>query len=345
MKKEFLLSSFILVCLLLGQILEAASSSQTSSIAWITDYEQAVKLGKQTSKPLFLFFTGSDWCGWCNKLEKEVLEAQDFVQAISDKLIFVKLDYPMRVQLDPETTNQNERLQEKFSVKSFPTIVILNFDQQPIGMAGYRTGGGKQYAQHVLKMVNDYSAYKQQMQRLGVYHFSGKDLKRLYQKARELGLEADSNLLIRKGMSSDQANFFLTERYRHLVHAGQMRDKETLLLKRKLLDSDPGNEYLTHYQVAIIDFEAYSDEAQKNSSSADMVVEPLLIYIEKHGHNDRENLWRLNMIISQVYLDHNRFTDALRYAQDSYSAAPSIIQPEISSAIKNIQSQIKIKAD
>ncbi|HEY4831963.1 MAG TPA: thioredoxin family protein, partial [Waddliaceae bacterium] len=239
MRKEFLLSFFTLVYLLQGQILEAASSSQTSSIAWLTDYEKAVKLGKETSKPLFLFFTGSDWCSWCNKLEKEVLEAQDFVQTMSDKLIFVKLDYPMQTQLDLETTTQNELLQKKFSIRSFPTIIILDTDQQPIGIAGYRSGGGKQYAQHVLKMVKDYSAYKQQMQRLGSYHFSGKDLKRLYQKARELGLEVDSNLLIRKGMSSDQANFFLTERYRHLVHAGQIWDNETLLLRRKLLDSDP----------------------------------------------------------------------------------------------------------
>ena len=193
------------------------------------------------------------------------MEAQDFVQAMSDKLIFVKLDYPMRTQLDPETTTQNERLQEKFSVRSFPTIVILDSDQQPIGVAGYRSGGGKQYAQHVLKMVNDYSAYKQQMQRLGSYHFSGKNLKRLYQKARELGLEADSNLLIRKGISSDQATFFLTERYRHLVHAGQIWNNETVNLKQKLLASDPDNEHLTHYQVAIIEFEAHYAEAGRRA--------------------------------------------------------------------------------
>jgi thioredoxin-related protein len=30
------------------------------------------------NKPLLLFFTGSDWCGWCIKLQNEVLKTADF---------------------------------------------------------------------------------------------------------------------------------------------------------------------------------------------------------------------------------------------------------------------------
>lgn len=339
MKKEFF-TLFIFLFLLTGRAAEA-SSPAGSGITWLTNYDQAIKLSKQSSKPLLLFFTGSDWCGWCNKLEKEVLDTPEFIQSTQDKLIFVKLDYPMHSELSPEITSQNERLQEKFAVRSFPTIVILDPDQQPIGISGYRSGGGKQYAQHIMKMVSDYTAYKQQMQRLGAYHFSGKDLKRLYQKARELGLESDSNLLVRKGINSDQSNFFLTERYRHLVHAGQMTDPETLILKKKLLESDPDNKFLTHYQVAVIDFEAYSEDTRKDSFSPDKAVEPLLAYIEKFGAGDKENLWRLNMVISQVFLDRNRYTESLKYAQASYSTAPTTIQPEIATAIKNIQFQLK----
>ncbi|MCE5318679.1 MAG: thioredoxin family protein [Parachlamydia sp.] len=37
-----------------------------AKIPWMTNYEEAVTKSKSSSKPLLMFFTGSDWCGWCN---------------------------------------------------------------------------------------------------------------------------------------------------------------------------------------------------------------------------------------------------------------------------------------
>lgn len=332
--------SFVTLFFLTVLLPVQAETNQGHKIQWMTNYEKATELAKETQRPIVLFFTGSDWCGWCNKLEKEVLETRDFMGMTSNKLIFVKLDFPMKTKLDLRTTKQNEDLQKKFSIRSFPTIVLVDPYQQPIGVTGYRSGGGKQYAQHLMKMVNEHTAYKQQMKRLGSHKFSGKELKRLYQKAHELDLESDKNLLVRVGMESDLAHYFLTERYRFLVNQGQIKSKEAAALRQRLLTIDPDNQFLTHYQVAVIDFEACCEQMETTKISLDDAVKPLITYMDHYGANDTENVWRLNMVISQVYLDQNRLDVALKFAKQSYTAAPSTIQSDIAMAIKSIEKQI-----
>ncbi|NGX43606.1 MAG: Disulfide bond reductase DsbH [Chlamydiae bacterium] len=318
-----------------------AETAQNDTISWHTNYEKALQLAKSSNKPILLFFTGTDWCGWCNKLEKEVLDTPEFIAEVADKLIFVKLDFPMHTTLDPLTKKQNEQLQEKYSVRSFPSLVVLDPDQQPIGITGYRAGGGEQYAHHLMKIINEYSAYKQQMRRLGYHNFSGKELKRLYQKAHELGLTEDVNILVSVGVNSDLPHFFLAEKYRIFVNSGQINEEKTTSLKQQLLASDPDNKYLTHYQVAVIDFEACCEDMEKDKIPPSKAVSPLVDYIRKYGAEDTENLWRLNMVISQVFLDKNNFEEALKYAESSYLEAPASIQPDISMAIKNIQMQLQ----
>jgi protein disulfide-isomerase len=337
------ISSIVFVVILL-QIFSwnplQTAERQEDSIHWMTNFEQAAEHSRSTNRPMILFFTGSDWCGWCNKLEKEILDGRDFTGITADKLVFIKLDYPMKSPQDPFLKKQNEQLKSKFSVRSYPTIVLLDPDQQPIGVTGYRSGGGKQFANHILKMVNEYAAYKQQMKRLGTHKFSGKELKRLYQKAQELGLKIDQNLLVSLGMDSELSPFFISERYRQLASEGQITSNEAIALKRRLLAADPDNQYLTHYQIAVIDFETGCEDLETEKVSPDAAVKPLIAYIETFGSNDKENLWRLNYLIAQVYLEQNRLNDALKYAKNSHEAAPSSIQPDIAMAITNIQKQI-----
>ena len=46
------------------------------------------------------------------------------------------------------------------------------------------------------------------------------------------------------------------------------------------------------------------------------------------------------MIISQIYLDENKMTEALKYAQESYDTAPLSVQTDLARAVQNIRSQI-----
>ncbi|MEI8365303.1 MAG: thioredoxin family protein [Parachlamydiaceae bacterium] len=310
-------------------------------IHWMTNYEEAVQQSKSLSKPVVLFFTGSDWCGWCTKLDEEALGTREFADAAAAKFIFVKLDFPLYAPQDLKLKAQNKQLQDKFSIRSFPTILILDPQQnQQIGTTGYRPGGGKAFADYLIKMVNDYSGYKQKMSMIDQTKLSGTELKKLYAKSVGLQLKNDTGTIMEKGVSSNESVFFLTEQYRLLANSGKIHDKKAVALREQLLSVDPNNEKLTQYQLALIDFQAYSSEMVNDQCNSECAIAPLISYINKYGEKDRENPWRLKFIISQVYLDKNEMPSALKYAQESYDSAPASVRPEIGLAIHNIRSQI-----
>lgn len=319
----------------------AENGSTHKGITWLTNYEEALDKAKNNSTPIILFFTGSDWCSWCNKLEKEVFDTNEFASTAGDRFVFLKLDFPHYVTSPAQTAQlsaQNKQLQKKYDIKSYPTVVVLDpSGQQQIGVTGYRPGGGRQYAEHLKKMVENHTNYKEKLNSSQTQKLSGVELRKLYEKSKELDLPNDTNYLLKIGMDSELRNYFLTERFRLLAEEGLIHDKEAVAIKQQLLALDPYNEQRTHYNIAVIEFEAYSEEKGKGK---DLAVLPLLNYIEKFGNQDKTNLWRLEMIISQVYLDKNQLGAALKHAQASYDSSPITVQTEIASAIRSIQSQI-----
>lgn len=318
------------------------AASERGTVSWQKNYEEAVNQARVSSKPLLLFFTGSDWCDWCLKFEEDTFSSNDFAKKAGDNFVYVKLDFPLYTPLDPQIGAQNRQLQKKFDVRSFPTVIILEPQLlQPIAMTGYRAGGGKSYADHLAKFVNEYTGYKGKMQALDTQTFSGQELKTLYEKAKELGFSTDAMRIVKKGLLSDAPLYFMTERYRFLAEEGQIHEEEAVTLRQQLLSLDSNNLAKTHYQIAVIDFEAYSGEMDKEHYSPDLAVAPLVAYVEKFGNQDKDNLWRLQMIISQVFLDKNRYEESLKFAKSSQLAAPTSVKGDIAIAIKNIQSQMK----
>ncbi|MGZ4982896.1 MAG: thioredoxin family protein, partial [Chthoniobacterales bacterium] len=62
---------------LLALVLATFSSAQAKP-DWLTDLKQAQEEAKTNNKLLLLNFTGSDWCGWCIKLDREVFSQPAF---------------------------------------------------------------------------------------------------------------------------------------------------------------------------------------------------------------------------------------------------------------------------
>ena len=130
------------------------STEAVSTINWMTDYQAAQAKAKAESKPMFLYFTGSDWCPWCKKMDSEILATPDFQQAVGQKMIFVKVDFPRNVAQDPALTQQNKELKSRYDVSGFPTAWIVNANGDRIEKMGYQAGGGAAYAKKVLDVLN-----------------------------------------------------------------------------------------------------------------------------------------------------------------------------------------------
>lgn len=105
--------------------------SQTSArkaengLVWYTSLQEAHELSTKTNKPIFAFFTGSDWCGWCKKLQNNVFVKPQFIEWASKNVILLELDFPRAKQLAPEITKQNAELQQALGVRGYPTVWLL----------------------------------------------------------------------------------------------------------------------------------------------------------------------------------------------------------------------------
>jgi protein disulfide-isomerase len=241
----------------------------------------------------------------------------------------------MQKKLSAAQIEQNKQLQEKFDIRSFPTIILLDAEQQQIGVTGYRPGGGKPYAEHLKKMMNDYSAYKGKVKTIAQGKLSSGELKHLLRKAQEFNRHGDQIAIIEQGMKSDRTDYFMIERYRLLANEGKIHDKEAVSLREQLRKFDTTNEHLTHYQLACIEFHAYANEMAKENYSPDIAVAPLMKYVEDFGSTDREHLWRIHMIISQVYGNQNQQQKAIAFAERAKESAPEETKQEIALVIEN----------
>lgn len=124
------------------------SSLQAQELTWHTDVNKASEISMKTKKPLMLFFTGSDWCGWCIRLQKEVFKTPEFVKWANENVTLVELDFPRRTQLSPELTQQNNNFQQMFGIRGYPTVWLVTpaladgkiaFNR--LGSTGYVAGG------------------------------------------------------------------------------------------------------------------------------------------------------------------------------------------------------------
>ena len=133
-------------------------------LVWHTDLAKARELSDATKKPIFGFFTGSDWCGWCHKLEADVFAKEAFVTWAKKNVILLELDFPRSKQLPAEIAQQNYNLQQQFKVQGYPTIWLFyaNVDGSnkislnALGSLGYPSGAEK--GKEEVKFLNEANA-------------------------------------------------------------------------------------------------------------------------------------------------------------------------------------------
>jgi thioredoxin-related protein len=105
------------------------AQEQKNGLTWYTDIAQVYELSNQTKKPIFAFFTGSDWCGWCHRMEANVFDKPQFLAWAKKNVILLELDFPHNKKLPDELAQQNNALQQAFKVQGFPTVWIFNLSK------------------------------------------------------------------------------------------------------------------------------------------------------------------------------------------------------------------------
>ena len=124
-------------------ILALTAGMALAKPGWTDDYDKGLAQAKTEKKMSLLDFTGSDWCGWCIKLDKEVFSEKEFKDYAKQNLVLIELDYPQGKRLPKRTKDQNEKLKGEYGVKGYPTVFILDSEGKKIGQLGYMEGGPK----------------------------------------------------------------------------------------------------------------------------------------------------------------------------------------------------------
>ncbi len=158
MSIRFIISAFILTFTLNACAQNTPSSEakmlekqvvQAEGDVWETDLNKAIGLSYETKKPIMLFFTGSDWCGWCIRLQNEVFRTETFTKWAKENVILVELDYPRKKEQPQTIKDQNKQLQQMFAVQGYPTCHFVmptptddgRINLASLGQNGYMAGG------------------------------------------------------------------------------------------------------------------------------------------------------------------------------------------------------------
>ena len=129
----------ILITMLAATVLWQVNAAEAT---WLTDLPKAQAQAKAENKIVLLDFTGSDWCGWCIKFRKEVLDTPEFQAYAAKNVVLVELDYPHKKVQSADLKKANAALKTKYDVHGFPTLLVLNQDGKEIGrQVGYAQGG------------------------------------------------------------------------------------------------------------------------------------------------------------------------------------------------------------
>jgi len=137
MKKQL---TRLVLALIAGVSLLTASASDAE---WSTDLAKAQAKAKTENKLVMLDFTGSDWCGWCIRLHKEVFSTPEFAEYAKKNLVLVEVDFPRKKELSAELKKANAALQSKYQIKGYPTLIVLDGAGKKVGELGYVKGGPK----------------------------------------------------------------------------------------------------------------------------------------------------------------------------------------------------------
>ncbi|MDK2963569.1 MAG: hypothetical protein PWQ29_963 [Verrucomicrobiota bacterium] len=133
-------------------LLLGAAHLPAAAADWLTDFESARQQAAARNVPILADFSGSDWCGWCIRLEKEVFSQPEFKAYAEKNLVLFRADFPSRKPQSDAVKQQNRELAERYGIRGYPTM-LLDSAGNVLKRTGYQPGGADAYVEHLKSLL------------------------------------------------------------------------------------------------------------------------------------------------------------------------------------------------
>ena len=130
-------------------ILAATASAKSG---WVDNFEKGLQQAKTEKKIALVDFTGSDWCSWCMKLDKEVFSEAKFKEYAKQNLILIEVDFPKLKPLSRPKQKKHDDLAKQYEVTGFPSVIVFDADGKKLGTLGYMPGGPEAFIAAIEKL-------------------------------------------------------------------------------------------------------------------------------------------------------------------------------------------------
>lgn len=128
---------------------------KANAAAWETDFAKASQQAQKSGLYMLLYFSGSDWCHWCQKIDGEFFSSDVFKEFAGKNLICVTVDFPRYKTVEKEIKEQNDALVKKYNVHGYPKVIILSPEGELAGQTGYSKIDAKEFVGSLKKMIDE----------------------------------------------------------------------------------------------------------------------------------------------------------------------------------------------
>jgi thioredoxin-related protein len=268
-------------------------SAAEVSGAWMTDFDAAMAVAAEEGKDILLNFSGSDWCGWCIRLDAEVFEHREFIEAARQDFVLVVLDFPNKpenkAKISAVRQERNAELKEAMGARGFPSVFLTDAAGVPYAQTGYLPGGPADYFKHLQKLRAD----KAKKDRL----------------VKELANPAV------KGLDRAQLLNAIIE-----ATPAEIAAKQCVDYMREIVVLDPDNTagFKLRYQVRLREVEAKAAMAAKDYEKATKIYEMLIEELKPTGQ-DLQDLW---LDAGEPYFNLRDLEGVRKCLENALAAAP-----------------------
>ncbi|HSX12343.1 MAG TPA: thioredoxin family protein [Rhabdochlamydiaceae bacterium] len=281
---------------------------------WLEEYKTAAHLSKEKNHPLLIAFLGSEECPWSQKWDAEILNSPEFKQLLDQNFVLLK--------------NQDRQIAKRYHVAQYPLLILLDGQGELVAKISHLPLPACESAALIKELFFDFQFIKLSIADHYLKQMGFEQLKTLLQKVTRLENGHFKEQVLEEGLKKDRGAFFLMQQYASLIEKEKIKERHIQRLRKRILERDPKNEHGTHLKVALTDFQVLSKKSKPLKA-----VKPLLEYVQKFGKQDRENVWKVEMMLAQFLFSQKLIKEALLHASLSYETAPESERATIAQSI------------